>query len=639
MTIGGWVRAALVALALALPTTAAAEERINRFQSDIAVLKDGSIDVTETIEVTVENVRINHGIFRDFPIRYRIPRGGYVRVGFEFVDATLDGQPVRTSEELIKGGVRIKLGDPNSYVSTGPHVYRIRYRADRELGRFDKFDELYWNVTGNGWIFPIDIAEVTVRLPSPVRFTSQAYYTGAEGSTARSARLVSEQPGQATITTTAPLGPNEGLTVALAWPKGVIDPPTQSELFGKWFARNGASLVSLLGLWALAAYYWIAWKRAGRDPDAGTMVPLFSPPENMSPAAVRYMMKRKVDPRTMSSTLVSLGVHGQIRIDKEKGGFFSSDTTTVSRTPNASDGPLSDEEQGFLTTLIPYPSGSIEVDNENHTTFEAAKKSLDTVLTERFDGKLFFRNWAWIFGGTALFLAVIMATGAAASWGAGGSERFALPIAVAAIGMVFRFVPAFARMSGKSLLVGAAAIGLIFLMVVSGAPLLFRALEEGNFWPFLPLAVGLPLVFSSFWWMPSPTVEGQKLIDRILGFKHYLSVTEANQLDRMHPPADTPELFEKFLPYAIALDVENRWAKRFTSVLAAASATPAAAAGFAWYSGSNSPWNDATGFTNSIGGTLASTLSSASTAPGSSSGSGGGGFSGGGGGGGGGGGW
>ncbi len=258
---------------------------------------------------------------------------------------------------------------------------------------------------------------------------------------------------------------------------------------------------------------------------------------------------------------------------------------------------MSDEEQGYLTTLIPYPSGSIEVDNENHTTFEAAKKSLETVLTERFDGKLFFRNWAWIFGGAALFLAVIMATGAAASWGAGGSERFALPLAVAAIGMVFRFVPAFARMSGKSLLVGAAAIGLIFLMVVSGAPLLFRALEEGNFWPFLPLAVGLPLVLSSFWWMPSPTVEGQKLIDRILGFKHYLSVTEANQLDRMHPPADTPELFEKFLPYAIALDVENRWAKRFTSVLAAASATPAAAGGFAWYSGSDSPWNDATGFT------------------------------------------
>ncbi|NUT01325.1 MAG: DUF2207 domain-containing protein, partial [Sphingomonas sp.] len=587
----GWVRSSLLALALALPGVASAEERISSFRSNIGVLKDGSVDVTETIEVNVENVRINHGIFRDFPLRYHIPQGSYVRVGFDLLDASLDGQPVRHSEESIAGGTRIKLGDPDRYVSPGPHIYQIHYRADRELGHFKDFDELYWNVTGNGWVFPIDSAEVTVRLPKPVKFTQHAYYTGLQGSQGQLARLVSEEPGQATITTTAPLGPNEGLTVALAWPKGVVDQPTTSENFGNWFARNGASLVSLLGLWALAAYYWVAWKRAGRDPDAGTMVPLFSPPEGMSPAAVRYMMKRRVDPRTMSSTLVSLGVHGDIRIDKEKGGFFSSETTTISRTPNASDGPLSEEERGFLTSLIPDPSGSIEADNKNHETFEAAKKSLDAVLTDRFDGKLFFRNWAWNFGGIALFLAVMMAAGAAASWGAGGSERIALPVAVAAIGLIFRFVPAFARMSGKSLIAGAVGVGLILLMVVSGAPLLGRALEEGNFWPFLPIAIGLPIVISAFWWMPSPTVEGQKLIDRILGFKHYLSVTEANQLDRLHPPADTPEIFEKYLPYAIALDVENRWAKRFTSVLAAAAAAPGGAAGFAWYSGSDSPWN------------------------------------------------
>jgi uncharacterized membrane protein YgcG len=369
------------------------------------------------------------------------------------------------------------------------------------------------------------------------------------------------------------------------------------------------------------------------------MVPLFAPPEDMSPAAVRYMMKRSVDSRSMSSTVVNLGVHGEIRIDKEKGGFFSSDTTTVSRTPNASKGGLSDEEDRFLSTLIPYPSGSIEVDNKNHETFEASKKALDTVLSERFDGKLFFRNWAWIFGGMALFLAVIMGAGAAASWGAGGSERITLPIAIAAVVFIFRFVPAFAGVSGRSLVAGAIGVGLILLMVVSGAPLLGRALEEGNFWPFLPLAIGLPLVISSFWWMPSPTVEGQKLIDRILGFKHYLSVTEANQLDRMHPPADTPEIFEKYLPYAIALDVENRWAKRFTAVLAAAAVGQAGASTFAWYGGYDSPWDDINGFTDSMGDSLASTLSSAATAPGSSSGSGGGGSSGGGGGGGGGGGW
>ena len=96
-------------------------------------------------------------------------------------------------------------------------------------------------------------------------------------------------------------------------------------------------------------------------------------------------------------------------------------------------------------------------------------------------------------------------------------------------------------------------------------------------------------------------------------------------------------MFEKYLPYAIALGVENRWAERFAGVLAAAAAQ--GQQGFAWYSGSSNPWSNPTGFADSVGSSLASTISSASTAPGSSSGSGGGGSSGGGGGGGGGGGW
>ena len=57
----------------------------------------------------------------------------------------------------------------------------------------------------------------------------------------------------------------------------------------------------------------------------------------------------------------------------------------------------------------------------------------------------------------------------------------------------------------------------------------------------------------------------------------------------MNPPDKTPELFERFLPYAVALDVENGWAKRFAGVLAAAGT---AAAVSAWYSGNYST-NDA----------------------------------------------
>jgi uncharacterized membrane protein len=141
----------------------------------------------------------------------------------------------------------------------------------------------------------------------------------------------------------------------------------------------------------------------------------------------------------------------------------------------------------------------------------------------------------------------------------------------------------------------------------------------------------------AFYWLKAPSRTGQQVRDQISGFREYLSVAEEDRLNVMNPPKKTPELFEKFLPYAIALDCENAWGKKFAGVLAAAAA--AGAAGYAWYHGSRDWSRDPAGFSNHVGTTLAAAISSASTAPGSSSGSSGGGSSGGGGGGGGGGGW
>jgi uncharacterized membrane protein len=170
-----------------------------------------------------------------------------------------------------------------------------------------------------------------------------------------------------------------------------------------------------------------------------------------------------------------------------------------------------------------------------------------------------------------------------------------------------------------------------------GMPVLGQALATGWVLPLIVPALAVPLVISAFWWIAAPTREGRTVLDHIAGFKQYLSITERERLDRMTAPEDTPEVFEKYLPFAIALGVENRWADRFQSVLAAAAAQ--GQQGFYWYSGSSDPWNNPGRFADSVGSSLASTISSASTAPGSSSGSGGGGSSGGGGGGGGGGGW
>ncbi len=126
-------------------------------------------------------------------------------------------------------------------------------------------------------------------------------------------------------------------------------------------------------------------------------------------------------------------------------------------------------------------------------------------------------------------------------------------------------------------------------------------------------------------------------MDQIEGFKMFLSVAEQDRFQKLHPPDVTPELFEKYLPYALALGVENDWSEKFAKSIAVTGGAQGYHPG--WYRGSS--WNEfgAGGFAGNLGSSLAGAVASSSSPPGSSSGSGGGGSSGGGGGGGGGGGW
>ena len=180
--------AVLLSLAAA-PTAAGAEERITRFASDVQVRQDASLDVAETIDVRAEGDRIRRGIFRDFPTRYRGRHGSQIRVGFTLGAVTRDGYPEPAAIEAIANGVRIRIGDADKIVEPGDHRYVIRYRTTRQVGRFADYDELYWNVTGNGWVFPIDVAEARIRLPAAVKFGQRAAYTGPQGSTAGDAAV------------------------------------------------------------------------------------------------------------------------------------------------------------------------------------------------------------------------------------------------------------------------------------------------------------------------------------------------------------------------------------------------------------------------------------------------------------------
>lgn len=621
---------AAATLLLLAPVAARADERILRYLSDVQIQKDSSIEVAETIDVRVEHDRINHGIYRDFPTRYRGPHGTQFHVRFTFEGATLDGSPVKASIQSSGVGLRIKLGDPSSYVPLGEHEYVIRFSATREIGRFAQFDELYWNATGNQWIFPIDEATARIRLPEPAKFGQRHAYTGPFGSRASDAQVIDEAPGEITFQTTRPLGPYEGLTVAAAFPKGVVAQPTSGSRMIDALADYGPPLLGLLSLIGLCGYYFIAWARAGRNPRKGTVVPIFSPPDDLSPPGMRYVTRMGADNRAFAAALVDMGVRGHIKMIEEDRGWLSGKHMRLERL--AGKEPLPEEEEAALDCLC-SPGEEIMMEQKNHDNFSSAQSALQGVLKVHYEGKMFKRNIGWAAAGFFIFIAcfwlvcaaIDLSTGGALVWQVG--VVLGILIACALLWLAFH-----ESATGKCLLtlLGFVAVG---TAVVLGMPIFAEALGSRWWLPLILPLIASPLVFSAFWWIAAPTPDGRKVLDHIAGFKQYLSITEAERLDRMTPPKDTPELFEKYLPFAIALSVENHWAKRFEGVLAAASAQGQQT--FAWYSGSSTPWSNPTGFVDTVGSSLSNAVGAASTAPGS----GGGGSSGGGGGGGGGGGW
>ena len=147
-----------------LPLTGFADERILSFHSEVSVMSDGMIEVTETIKVRAEGNRIKRGIYRDFPTGYEDRLGNEYKVVFTPLAVLRNEQPEAYHSQSIRRGVRTYFGSADRFIDHGVHTYTFRYRASRMLGFFDDHDELYWNVTGNDWAFPIDKASANILL-------------------------------------------------------------------------------------------------------------------------------------------------------------------------------------------------------------------------------------------------------------------------------------------------------------------------------------------------------------------------------------------------------------------------------------------------------------------------------------------
>lgn len=599
-----------------------ADERILFYKVRVEVNPDRSLLVREEIKVRAEGDQIRRGIYRSLPRYYLSDEGGRKKNSYSIIEVRSNAPRADYRLEYEGDFINLYIGHPDVFLDPGEYSYIITYRADEQVRFFSGYDEVYWNITGDQWSFPIDSIYAEVVTPLGVPALQHAAYSGARGKTGCDCieQMIGDSLFTAASTRTHSAG--EGLTVALGWAKGIVAPPSPLQ----WYeSMNWYLIIGVSGLLLALMYYLWAWDKVGRDPANKIVIPLFQPPHDMSPAVIRFIYKTGFDDKALACAIVNLAVKGYMTIEE-----VSKKYTLVKKDGALT--PLSAGERKVFDIIFDGRN-RYELKQSNYKILNEAVNSLRNHLKLEYETGYFKHNFKWVLPG--ILIALITFAGLFLTGEEDGGNFLTLWLFAWSIGVSILCSQAYKSWKFNENKWG---ISLFTIPFVFGefAGLYGLSVVQG----VLPAVVVALLSFINvvfYFLMQAPTPEGATLYSQIEGFKMYLSLAESERLAVLHPPEKTPQLFEKYLPYAMALGVEKAWGERFSEIINRA--MEAGTYKPMWYHGSHMYTGfDTAGFTGAFASAFSSSVSNYSSAPGSS-GSGGGGSSGGGGGGGGGGGW
>ncbi len=497
--------ALLALLALLVLPAFAREWRVTNFASNMTVSNYGDLAVTEHIVLYFDGQY--HGIYRDIPIQYPGPSGTNYTLLLNVRSVTDDQGKKLKYDSNVQGDYRhLKIYIPDAVNTT--KAVNITYTVRNAIRWFDDHDELYWNVTGNDWPVPIDHAiSIVLFPPNAVGNLRAQAFTGVYGSEARNASVV-VNGNAVSIQTDTPLYMREGLTADVYISKGVLTEPSKLT-FALWFLRS--NIIVLLPLWALIVMFFFWWTK-GRDPKPDISVaPMYEPPKDMTPAEVGSLMDDAVHPRDITSTIVDLAVRGYIKIEETESKtlvFSHRDYTFHSLKPEGSWSSLEAHERVMLKHMFPAGATQIRLSDLRNQFYVAIPTIKEDILAELKSKGLYTVD---------------------------PDSAHAYVLA----GVVFTVLPFII----VQLLGWASILDSVGILIASAI-------------------VALIIVFLFARIMTAKSLKGVRTKVEILGFQEFINRVDADRLKRM--PMDT---FEKFLPYAMALGIENRWAKAFQGIV------------------------------------------------------------------------
>jgi hypothetical protein len=564
---------ALVTLLFCVAAPAAAQRslEIERFDARITVNADGTIDVLEAIRAKFTGSW--NGIYRKVPVEYRTAQGFKWTVRLDLISATDgEGQALRTETGREGHFVQYKMWIPGAVDAVRSVV--LRYRVRNALRFFEDHDELYWNVTGDEWDVALGEVSAAIELPAGATGVRATAFNGVYGSTSREADAVMEGT-VVRITMPRKLQYREGLTAVVGWDKGLVPEPTRADKVAGFLGANwplALPIPVLIGMLML-------WSRRGRDPRQLPISVQYEPPPGLTPAEAGTLTDESADMRDITATIVDLAVRGHLRIEEREEsklfGLVKNKEFVFHRTsPKGLQLPLQRYETEVLEGIFQDGAREVELSDLQNEFYKHLGDIKSGIMDRLVRQGLYARRpdhvrGRWIGFGVVLGFIIAMGGGALASE------------------------------------VGLAPVS----FVVAG------------------IAIGL-IVITMGYHMPARTVAGARTLEKVLGFAEFL---ERVDKERFETVVKTPEMFERYLPYAMAFGVEKKWAAAFRDIYMEPPT---------WYAGSSMHGFNASVFSSRLSAMSTQAGSTMSSSPRSSSGSGfSGGSSGGGGGGGGGGGF
>ena len=559
---------------LNISTAIAASERFTSIDSEIYIRKDGVLEVTENLTVLADNQKILHGIYRDFPQVYNDSLFKKSLKSFSVMSVLKDGSEEPYSLIGLDNGTRVKIGSPDLYVTPGKHTYTVKYQTADQLGFFNNYVQLYFNIIGNDFLLDVDSVTAKINFPETINPNSIKFWSflGPQGSL-EEGNYFKFTNNTLIIKSGRKLAPGEAFTVMVQFPKNVVEQP----FYKKYLPAYLTSKQSLFGI-AYLTIFLILFKIFNRRYHSKRCVMdnppvMFDLPKNLSASSIGFI--NQVEGNNLKSDFVSiaileLAINGYIQITEDNKGVKAYILTKTNKSP---DDLLEDQLFVYETIFEDKDSLKLITSRYNEKIGLLALENISSYLKTY--KKYYTNEFITYFIALSAFVLFLISNFIIVN-----SEYLFLANSMYPSTFIlfltynFIFFPLGYKIyldykSGNlnNTFTVLWMLSKTVFLIIGLATLFVYSVESYTLFGALALTFGLFLMSITFKRRAMPSPETCDNINHINGFKlfaqsqdDYLSAVKMDLPQKFN-------MYEKYLPFALALGLETVWSEKFKSII------------------------------------------------------------------------